>query len=46
MAADRREKIADCIHFITEKATLEKWSQVAAGVMALETSVRSERGGY
>lgn len=35
MAADRREKIADCIHFITEKATLEEWSQVAAGGDAL-----------
>lgn len=31
MVADRREKIADCIHFITEKAALEKWSQVEAG---------------
>lgn len=27
MAADRREKSADFIHFLTEKATLEEWVQ-------------------
>lgn len=48
MVADRREKIADCIHFITEKAALEKRSQVEAGgdEMFRQTSARSERAGY
>lgn len=51
MVADRREKIADCIHFITEKAALEKRSQVEAGgdemfrlVQDLREQVAKERG--
>lgn len=31
MVAERREKVADFIHFITEKATLENGSGVEAG---------------
>lgn len=44
MVADRREKVADLIHFITEKATLENGSGVeAGGRWALQTGTRFYR---